>query len=266
MPSIATLSRSLLTQVSQRRTEAYLIELNTEGAPSTELGAHGENTTQLAFQYFPDSITDSKAINYQQKEIPGGSLPLYQWVNGGERLISFVAQFTTDVDLLTVEGSTGLASVTGGGSTITERLAQAGVSRRNVDIRAAITWLRRYMYPTYANAANDAVAAAQGAPITKAPAKLRLVLPGSGIGLAGACWFAPDSVRTVMTQCDVTYDAFFPSGLPRIASVSLAFAEVPQAGGTIEFPQRTVQLDEVVSGGGASQAQRFTFGYKITPG
>lgn len=257
MPSLSGLSESILTQVSQRKTDAYLIELNKEGSPNMEVKENGDVATHLAFQYFPDSITDAKGINYAQKEIPGGSLPLYQFVNGGERLISFTAQFTTDVDLLTVEASTSAASLIGLSTNITDRLKAAGASRRNVDIRAAIAWLRRYMYPTYSS---GDLPASEGTTITVAPKKLRLVLPGSGIGLAGASANS-DSVRVIMTQCDITYDAFFPSGLPRVATVALAFAEVAQFGGSVEFPQRDTTMDDAVSSSGIA----FTFGYGINP-
>jgi hypothetical protein len=262
MPSLSSLTQSLLTQISQRTTDAYLIELNLEGSPSTEIGDRDLNFNRVAFQYFPDTINDTKGINYQQKEIPGGSLPLYQWVSGSERLISFSAVFTTDVDILSVDANTRDAVSAADGDftlSIADRLKQTGVQRRNVDIRAAVGWLRSYMYPKYNNAANGSAAGAQGVTITQAPSKLRLVLPGSGIGIAGACAETPDSVRVIMTQCDVSYEAFFPSGLPRIATVGLAFAEIAQFGGVVQFPQRTAAMDDAVAG------RRFTFGYKIVP-
>lgn len=263
MASLSSLASSVLTQVSQKKTDAYLIELNEQGGPLYEVSANGPITSHLAFQYFPDSITDSKGINYQQKEIPGASLPLYQWVSGGERLISFTAQFTTDVDLISVGGATGTAALLGTGQGIEDRLKSAGASRRNVDIRAALAWLRRYMYPTYNNGASNAVAGG-GTTITQAPKKLRLVLPSSGIGHAGASANISDSVRVIMTQCDITYDAFFPSGLPRIATVALAFAEIAQFGGFVEFPQRGDYMDSAVSGE-AIGGEKFTFGYKVHP-
>ena len=70
-----------------------------------------------------------------------------------------------------------------------------------------------------------------------------------------------------MTQCDITYDAFFPSGLPRIATVSLAFAEIAQFGGVVHFPRRNTNMDDAVdlSRASASVGQRFSFGYGIHP-
>jgi hypothetical protein len=99
---------------------------------------------------------------------------------------------------------------------------------------------------------------AVGGEITRAPPKLRLVLPRSGIGLAGGSTTTPDSVRCIMTQCDVTYEQFFPNGLPRVATVALGFAEVAQVGGTIQFPGRSKALrDEILGGGRASTGYNF---------
>ena len=237
MPSLTSLTKSILNTVSQQSNDAYLIELDGEGRPKLISAANASEAQQFvfAFQYFPESVSDNKAINYQTKEIPGASLPLYQWISGGERTLTFTTTFTTDVDLLTENSPDGIsARISGASGDIVDRLRAAGVSRRNVDIRAAVARLRRFMYPDYSEQN-----VTSGSPLTIAPAKLRLVLVGSGIGLAGASSSSFDSVRCIMTQCDVTWEAFFPSGLPRIVTVQLAFAEVAQFGGFIEFPQRS---------------------------
>jgi hypothetical protein len=246
MPSLSSLTKSLLNTVSQQSNDAYIIELDEEGRPKG--GATDASSVEKAvgaifpFQYFPESISDTKAVNYAQKEIPGGSLPLYQWVNGGERIISFTAVFTTDVDLLTGSTPGGLTALTAE-SNITDRLKAQGVARRNVDIRKAVGLLRRYMYPTY-RADNRLT---PGSQLTVAPPKLRLVLTNSGIGIAGASSASSDSVRVIMTQCDVNWEAYFPSGLPRIATCQLAFAEIAQFGGFIEFPDRDDIAERLLS-------------------
>jgi len=232
MPGITSLTKSLTSQLNGRKSDAYLVDLDVGTKDARDLTV--KSPSRLPFQYWPESITDSRAINYQQKEIPGGSLPLYQWINGGERLISFTAVFTTDVDLLSAEAPPKLFGAGDSKSKLIERLESSGVRRRNVDIRSAIAWLRQYMYPTYGNE--------RGGALTSAPNKLILILPNSGIGLAGTNYRNPDSVIAVMTQCDVTYEQFFPNGLPRIASVSLAFAEVPNHSGTIHFPGKTPDM------------------------
>ncbi len=254
MPAnIQSLTAALGSYTSERKSDAFLIELGQDDRPSATPGA------MRAFQYFPESISDTKATNYQQKEIPGGSLPLYQWINGGERLISFTAVFTSDVDLLNARAPSGLTGVlVGRGEKIQDRLKAAGELRRNVDIRAAVAWLRSYVLPSYANGA--ASGAQIGVPLTLAPAKVKLVLLGSGIGLAGGSTLSsPDAVDCVMTQCDVTHEKFFPSGLPRVTTVGLAFAQIAQIGGRVHFPRRDKSMNEAIAG------TRHFLGYNMLP-
>jgi hypothetical protein len=42
-----------------------------------------------------------------------------------------------------------------------------------------------------------------------------------------------------MTTCDITYEAWFPNGFPRIIEVQLEFAEVVQYGGRVVFHDRS---------------------------
>ena len=262
VPSLKSLSEATDSYLSERKSDCFLVELGSDDRPISQ----GGKAVTLAFQYFPDTISDSKAINYSQKEIPGGSLPLYQWMNGGERLITFTAMFTTDVDLLigSAQKTGALANFGRGEGDILDRLQAAGEGRRNVDIRSAIVWLRRYMLPSYQSVDNAGV---KGTTLTHAPSKLLLGMPNSGIGLSGGdsgFTSSPDSVVCVMTQCDVTYEAFFPSGLPRVASVSLAFAQVPQFGGFVQFPHRGVQMDNALHQANEGSPPLF-FGYNLIP-
>jgi hypothetical protein len=160
------------------------------------------------FQYNPESLQDSKQTNYQNKEIPGGSLPLYQWLAGGERLISFTAMFTNDVE---PEGDEGEYS-----ESQMSRFDAAGIKDRNVDISGAVAWLRQYLYPSYQ----------QAIPQTLPPRKLILVIPKTYI----------DTVHVIMTQCDVTLEACWPGGAIREATVQLSFAEIAQIAGEVSFP------------------------------
>lgn len=174
-------------------------------------------TTQtFRFQYFPESFQSSKQTNVQQKEVAGASLPLYQWVAGGEHVISFTAVLTCDHDLLTTPA---LAAM----------VRADGLQRQNPDLRAAVAWLRQFKLPTYTGGR------------TVPPRKLNLFMPGTGIGLLGgvppgAERLRPDSLYTILTQCDVGYQAFFPSGLPRYIEVQVAFAQTAQYGGGVQFP------------------------------
>jgi len=178
----------------------------------------------LRFQYYPASISDTKAVNYSQKAVPGGSLPLYQWINGGERIISFTAMFSSDIDL-------SLASDAIGAGSLVDEVKANGVEDRNVDIVAAVLWLRSMMMPVYTS--HETVH-------TLPPPKLYLNLPNTGIWASGGVsehhLASAQIVLCLMTQCDVEYKAFFPSGVPRLVSVQLSFAEIPQQGGKVSFP------------------------------
>lgn len=254
MPSLSPLSASFLTQINQKRADACLVEMNEKTNDSEgDLAKAVDNAN--CFQYWPETVTDSKAVNYQQKDIPGGSLPLYQWISGGERLITFTAVFTTDVDL-EAEKQSRLLSLSGDDD-IVARLKSAGLQRRNVDIRAAVAWLRRYMYPRYTSDSDGKVETH----FTYAPAKLLLIMPNSGIGLAGGDAINLHSIKCIMTQCDVTTEQYFPNGLPRIATVQLSFAQIAQYDGGITFPGRTTEMDGEANGDYAEG----TKGYRFTP-
>lgn len=204
----------------------YLVELDPKSGQIRD-----DVDTARRFQYFPESITDSKAINYATKDVPGASLPLYQWVNSGARTISFTAVFTTDVDFV---GQSSDAAKSIGNTQ--ERLKSSGLEGDNVYIPGAIAWLRRYMLPTYSPTEQTGV----GTPEVKAPPVLLLVFPKNArINRSGGTMVMAnaDAMPCLMQTCDVTYEQFFPSGLPRIVTVSLSFAEVAQLGRTVIFPQ-----------------------------
>lgn len=49
----------------------------------------------------PDSIEDSKSVNWASHNIPGQESPVYQWTSGGPRVLSFEALVTYDTIYLT---------------------------------------------------------------------------------------------------------------------------------------------------------------------
>jgi hypothetical protein len=206
----------------------------------------------LAFQYWPDTVSDTKTVNWAAREIPGGSLPIYQWISSGERIVSFTATFTSDMDLASSNASADLGN----------RLKNVGQARRNVDIRSAIAWLRSFMHPTYGSPTEV------GVPLAIAPQRIKLILPGSGIGVGGAAAVDlndVDEILCVMTQCDVTYESSFPSGLPRVVTVGLAFAQIAQRAdvGVVTFPDAANQTNHVL--GNSFDADRSVpLGYKLS--
>jgi hypothetical protein len=243
MAGLLPLSQSTLTKLGQSASLACMFEYDQSDVLTT---------SGIAFQYFPETITDTKAVNYQTKDIPGGSLPLYQWISSGERIISFTAYFSSDVDLgaPTSIGIPGLGG-TSGPSQAFQNLSSQGLANRNVDVRTALFALRRFMFPTYLSSGT-----VPGQPLTQSPQKLMLVFTGTGLGMLGGFGATPgnptqtaitptslsptqadlDGITVVMTQCDITIEALFPSGLIRVASVQLSFAHIAQLAGIVTFP------------------------------
>jgi hypothetical protein len=178
----------------------------------------------LALQYWPESIQDSRGSEWNPRNIPGGSHPIYQWTHGGERRLSFTAVFTTD----TAPTNEALAGSDPYEDAASNPLGGINKGTRDLDIRAAINWLRYFTYPKYGRSEDLRV---------YEPPKCILVMPNSHMGYDGS-----DYVVAVMTQCDVTYEAFFPNGFPRIAEVQVEFAETVQYGGRVRFHDRRNML------------------------
>jgi len=188
------------------------------GDLSTFDGFETARNTYLGLQYWPESISDSRGSEWSPRNIPGGSHPIYQWTHGGERRISFTAVFSTD---------TAPPDETSGRDDPYADISQlAGIRKgtRDMDIRAAINWLRYFTYPRYGTGADLRA---------YEPPKCILVMPNMGMGHDGS-----DYIVAVMSQCDVTYEACFPNGVPRLCEVSLEFAETVQYGNRVRFHDR----------------------------
>ena len=217
LKGLSEIAQNLERRINTQRSEVAIVELN-EKDDSAILDSI------FRFQYFPATITDSYQTNYSAQNIPGASLPIYQWVNGGPRTISFEAIFTCDTDLL--------ANGSDAGIKLNSRLEQMGLTDRNIDIRSAIVWLRRFMLPRYENSQIGSSAA-----LTYAPRKIQLILVNSGIGITnGLSRSSVDTIYCHMTQCEVMYQMFHPSGLPKIVKIQLSFDQVAQIAGGVNFP------------------------------
>lgn len=186
------------------------------------------------FQYWPEEITDNKQTNWETKNIPGLSHPIYQWISGGAREIGFTAIFTrdrplTDTEAHALDASREEASQVG-------RLSASSVGvhdNRNVDIPSAIAWLRTFVYPDYSQDGNGIGKATRAKP----PQKVILGLPGMNINHNTNSWTPIHEMVSLMTQCDVSYGGFFSDGSPRIAKVQLQFVE------TIQYQGKINQVD-----------------------
>lgn len=187
-------------------------------------GSDGLLRNVFVFQFWPSQVQDSYQVNYATKQIPGASHPLYQWVGGNGRTLSFEAQFVSELDESVIPTDSFNARVarsaaTGilGGAANAVSAALLPSSRYVVDVAGAVAALQQYLYGTY----ND-VSAMRG--ITKPPAKLYLVLPNTSLGRAEG----DDAILCIMLRADVTHESWFPSGRLRAAKVALEFAEIVQ--------------------------------------
>lgn len=158
---------------------------------------YGDNA--FIFQYWPSQVQDSYEVEYATKMIPGGSHPLYQWVGGSGRSVSFEAVFTAEVE---VEGISLRATPT----------SLIPSSRYTVNVAGAISRLKSYQLPKY------------GPNGVKPPPKLRLVFPNSKAG------GDVDDILCFLKSARVTRESCFPSGVIRVATVALEFIETVQHG------------------------------------
>ena len=170
------------------------------------------NADARAFQYFPESITDSKVNGYQAKEIPGLSHPLYQWTAGGPREIGFTAVFSADLPPKDPKAN---------------RASESAL--RSVDVDAAIAWIQSYQYPEY----GTSVFASTPSQRPKPPRKIILTLPNVAFNF-GRNGSMPDEMNCIMLSAEVSRESFFPSGATRLAKIDLTFGEIIQVRGTVK--------------------------------
>jgi|GEM_PF-7113493 len=177
--------------------------------------------TLKALQYFPETISDSKSPEWARRSVPGGSHPIVSFINGGERVISFTAIFTNEKN----PEETGLLSGLLSGSTSFGLKGATKSTLPDGGISAAIAWLRAFTCPDYLSNGT-----------AKPPPACSVYIPGSGIIGAGNYI---DSFVGVMTECNVTYQAFHRNGAPRIVEVSLSFVEIAQTSLNWQFQGRS---------------------------
>jgi hypothetical protein len=227
----------------------YLIPLNPQD--DTLLSSN-----KTYFQYWPEEITDNKQSNWETKNIPGLSHPIYQWISGGGRELAFTAIFTRDRVLTPTEKAALENSEQGltlfnnnGGLNFTGNFNVIQFDPYNVDIPSALAWLRQFIYPNYGGNSNTGAR-------SKPPAKLILGLPGMRINPHPSYYLHADEMVCFMTQCDVNINGFFNDGTPRIAKVALQFTETMQYQGRVQ-PTDAIDLANVS-----------TLGYvnKVSPG
>lgn len=211
---ILDISQLVALPQEDRLARAYLQPVDlAPGERIPWVSATGNERGAIAFQYWPESVQDTRATGWQSKPVPGGSHPVREWPNGGERQISFVVPFSTD-----------------SAPPFDSAIDETGVDLANhdLDIRVAISWLRWFTYPHYGE---------DGAQAAHAPPKALLVMPNMKLSHTGADW-----VLVTVDQCDVTYMECFEDGTPKLAEVSLTFFESVVSGEQARFHDRSNML------------------------
>lgn len=215
--------------------------LSTDAPQSAFLWAGADKETLLAlsktaqtneflyFQYWPQSLQDDYQVEYAEHSIPGGSHPLYQWVGGQGRTITFQAIFTSEIDETRYRLGGGNV-VAGGALNALGQSALTPSSIYTVDVDAALSRLRGWMLPKYNSEAK--IGEANPPPI------LYLALRGTQLAGSGS---GGEVIRVILRSAPITYEAWFPNGRPRIATVDLTLSEIVQYSGatpSVQFIDR----------------------------
>lgn len=195
--------------------QVYIVPLASDGTIDGDIG-------KWAFQYWPESIQISNGIEYAQKNVIGGSHPLYQFLCKAERVLSFSVDFSRDLQGDIAPGGTGFISFTPPGSVSRDKY--------NVDVAQALIWLESLCAVKYGT--SDPAGFSP-------PPTLLVVMPNSRLGRAKGGGTPTDNFQSVMVTCNFAIDAWFPDGTPRHARADLAFAEVVQTSDGIIFADRT---------------------------
>jgi hypothetical protein len=185
--------------------------LTNEGQIDTELGAK-------VLQYWPESISDGKSAEWQSRTVPGLPVPLYQWVAGGERSLSFDAAFSRDM-----KGQVGV---------------DIDEDKHNVDIDAAIAWLRLMVHNDYGQV-GDVQNAAIAPPVlwmcglgTSQESGMKMGYNTTvDLGVPNELGTTSPGVYVHMMECGAERKNWFNDGTTRYSAVSLSFSETIQIAG-----------------------------------
>lgn len=187
--------------------------------PGIQAGRGGKpiltQQSALVFQYWPQSLTDDYQVDYAEHKIPGGSHPLYQWVGGGGRTITFEAIFTSELNTMR---SSGQSPLTAAAQAASAALASFVPSADfTTDVGAALARIRSWMLPSYDTGGRLGN--------TDPPKILTLVFPNTKLG------GSTDMIDVILRSAPIQIESWFPNGQPRVATVNLQFNEIVQVSG-----------------------------------
>ena len=200
------------------------------------MGIHAETGLEVlpehAFQWMPDTFSDTISVGWEEKTLPGMSSAIMQWGSNGGRSFSFEAvfyrQMLPEEQQRAVLAAGPLGALIGG---VGRRFDSTGTAGQLVDptseenapyntnIEYMVSWLRAFCYPEYTLTTSGSGAVTR--PI--APPIALLQVPNMALNEDGS-----DIVFCVMTECGVTYEKLFPNGQPRVVKVSIGLKQVVQ--------------------------------------
>jgi len=231
---------------------ASLFELNPQ---DDTLAVDGKGLRGIQFQYFPENISISRAVDYQVKDVLGGSHPIYQWLTGTEKAISFKAQFTSDeptygYDLgaqdSVLAGVENLGAAIGG--LVRNPLSTAialgrpiAQSRYQFNLQKAANYLLSLTYPEYDQNINQSSR-------VKPPPKLFLHFPNMGMSTKYNATnnYDYNGMYVLLRSCDIEFTSFFRNGEPRTMEISLSFIETVQVGKAWGFVSRSQVVNQYI--------------------
>jgi hypothetical protein len=146
----------------------------------------------IFFQFFPESISDSRTVNIGEVSMPLMPNPLPGLVSSSARIVSFEVVFAQEK-----------WAGEGGNDSFTW-------DKHNFNVGVALQALRSFCYPMGA--------------FTPLPQPLMLNLPGTRIGIdVGKT--RGDTIFCILKDYNAIRKSFFPDGSIRVASVQLSFQE-----------------------------------------
>jgi hypothetical protein len=170
---------------------------------------------ERSMQWFPESLQETGGADWDEKKIPGGSHPLYNYQGGQGRSFSFTLVLTSDEDPELGTMSSGKDNAYG---------------VRNLDIRQELGWVRSLCAAMY----NSAEGGLRVAP----PPVVRLRVENIGWGADNGA-----EVYCLFQTYDIAYEKLWPSNYPRLVTVSLQCVETVQESGKIQFLGRRGPAD-----------------------
>ena len=213
-----------LLALAQPVASALRGKAETAKASMAGISAETGNTVleERAFQWFPDTFSDSIEVGWEPKQVPGSSHAIMQWNANGGRTFSFETLLYRNMAPIEMQQQQATLTQLASDALFPDPSSPDNLPY-NVNIESMVSWFRAFCYPTYVSGAGTGVS--RDVMITRAisPPIAILNLPNMALNEDGS-----DIVFCVVTGCDVNYEKLFPNGQPRVVKVSLTLKQVVQ--------------------------------------